>query len=274
MGQSRQLHPPVTGLPVLIGLLLALGGCGGDDAGLLATADLEEIYAGGAGGSGYSVSSRDPAAFGTISGKVTYAGRKRRKRIQLASGFCTNAHGDGMLSEDFLVGDQGELGGVIVYLKRGLSRVSFPVPDEPVVLDQKGCRYIPHLSVLQIGQALVVKSSDNEPHNVHGMPGGKNKEFNVPMTGTGVLAPRYLDKTQVCLEIKCEIHGWMQSWVAVLPHPCWAITKADGTFRIEGVPPGTLQLAFWHEKLGEHVVDIKLDSNEQKTGMDHRYEAR
>jgi len=272
MGQPRQLYPALIGF-ALFGLL-ALVGCGGDDAGLLGTADVTEIYAGGAGGAAHAASSSDPATFGTIAGKVTYAGRKRRKPIDLASGFCTAANTAGMLSEDFLVGDKGELGGVIVYVKRGLSRISFETPNEPVVLNQQGCRYIPHLTVIQIGQALIIKSSDNEPHNVHGMPGGKNKEFNVPMNGIGVLPSRYLDKTQVAMSIKCDIHGWMQSWVAVLGHPCWAITKDDGTFVIKGVPPGTLQLAFWHEKLGEQVMDIKLGNNEKKTGADYKYEAK
>ena len=71
-------------------------------------------------------------------------------------GFCVDARTPkGLLSEDFLIGKDGALQGVIVYVKKGAETVKVPVPDEPVVLDQRNCQYIPHVAVLQIGVMVV-----------------------------------------------------------------------------------------------------------------------
>ena len=263
MGKSRFLLPDLNaGLLFAVALALLFVGCG-DDAGLLGSADTDEIYSGAGGGGGYSVTSKDPADFGTITGKVSYEGRRRRGRVDLSKAYCINKNPNGMLSENFIVGDNGELGGVIVYVKRGLTKVPFDVPSDPLILDQKACRYIPHVSVLQVGQDLIIRNSDRHEHNVHWMP-GVNGQFNKPMNIPFDLPAKTFSRTQVAASIKCDIHGWMQSYVAVLPHPCWAITKPDGTFEIKGVPPGTLQFAAWHEELGELTIDISLAKNENK----------
>ena len=164
MGKPRFLLPDLNaGLLFAVALALLFVGCG-DDAGLLGSADTDEIYSGAGGGGGYGVTSRDPADFGTITGKVSYEGRRRRGRVDLSRPYCINKNPNGMLSENFLVGDNGELGGVIVYVKRGLGKVDFAVPSEPLILDQKACRYIPHLAVLRVGQDLIIRNSDrHEP---------------------------------------------------------------------------------------------------------------
>ncbi|MHC4819556.1 MAG: cupredoxin domain-containing protein, partial [Planctomycetota bacterium] len=204
MGRPRFLHPG------LIALLL-LAACGGEEELLLAGDAEASVYTGGGGGS-FSLSGPGK---GSVTGKVVYKGRpytRRRLDLTTEDGFCVDARApEGLLSEDFLVGKDGELRGVIVYVKKGAESVKAPVPDEPVVLDQLNCQYIPHVAVLQVGQTLILKSSDNTSHNVH---------------------------------------GWMESWLAVLPHPFHAITGEDGTFEIKEVPEGTCLLAAWHEELG------------------------
>lgn len=262
MGQSRLLPLGV------IALLLA--GCGGPAANLLGTGNPDRYY-GGDGGGGFFASSAAEADRGVIRGTVTYTGRKRAGKLNISRDYCINANPNGLMSEDFLVGDNGALGGVVVYVKRGLNRIEFPVPSEQILLDQKACRYVPHLAVARIGQPVVIRNSDQHEHNVHGMPGA-NPEFNVPMNTPGTLDPMTFSKVEI-KSIKCDIHGWMQSYLAVLPNPCWAITKADGTFEITGVPPGHLQLAAWHERLGELTFDIDLKKNEEKT-HDIVYEAK
>jgi hypothetical protein len=265
MGQPRFLHRCL----ILAAVLAA--GCGTGDAGLLASANVDEVYA-GASGSSYAAISKDAADFGTLAGKVKYTGRKKPGKLKIATEFCINANPDGIMSEKFLVGSGGELAGCVVYVKRGLSGISFDVPTEPLVLDQVNCRYIPHVAVLRIGQPIVIKSSDNETHNVHIMPGA-NGEVNEVMNQPGQLAPMTFSKQQVPLDVRCDVHSWMQAWVAVLPHPCSAITKADGSFEIKGVPPGALQLAVWHEALGELTIDVNLAKNESKT-QDFTFEAK
>jgi hypothetical protein len=233
MGQPRFLRSGVA-----LALALVLGGCGTGDAGLLASADVDEIYS-GAGGSAYAAISKNAADFGTITGKVNYTGRKRARKVDLAKAFCIGSNPSGMMSEDFLVGQGGELAGCVVYVKRGLSGVAFPAPSGEVVLDQVNCQYIPHVAILRIGQPLVVKSSDDEAHNVHGMP-GPNGEFNIPMNAPGSLDPMTFAKQQVPMDIRCDVHSWMQAW---------------------------------HEKLGELTVDVNLAKNESKS-QDFTFEAK
>ena len=262
MGKPQFLRRSLTLLAFGVAMVLFTG-CGGDEPFPLESSDVEDIYSGGVGGTKYFVTSTNPADFGTITGKVNYTGRRRNRKVPLAKDFCINANPNGMLSENFMVGANGELGNVIVYVKFGLKKVSFPTPTESVLLDQKACQYLPHLVVVQFGQELIIRNSDNHEHNVHWMP-GVNGEINEPMNTPFDLDPMTFSRTQVAASVKCEIHGWMQSYVAVLAHPCWAITKDDGTFEIKGVPPGNLQLAAWHEELGEIPIDFTLAKSESK----------
>lgn len=247
--------------PALIAALLALvAGCGGD-AELLATANVDAIYEAAGGGKSYGHSGSERTA--TLTGKVTYAGRKRSRKLQLYKDYCIGANPNGLMSEDFLVGPGGELSNVVVYVKRGLSRLKFPVPDEPVVLDQKACRYVPHVAIVQTGQEVRIRNSDEHEHNVHGMP-GVNGEFNEPMPTVGLLAPRSFSRQQVAMAIRCDIHGWMESYLAILPHPCAALTGEDGTYSFK-LPPGRYLIAAWHESLGELTMELQVGDNETKT---------
>jgi len=253
MGRPRFLHPG------LITLLL-LAACGGEEDLLLAGDAEASVYSGGGGG-GYSLTGPGK---GSVTGRVIYTGRpytRRRLDLTTEDGFCVDARApEGLLTEDFLVGKDGELRGVIVYVKKGAESVKVPVPDEPVVLDQMNCQYIPHVAVLQIGQTLILKSSDNTSHNVHGAPGANN-EFNIPMSKPGQIS-RILTKTEVAKRVYCDVHGWMESWLAVLPHPFHAITGEDGTFEIKEIPEGTCLLAAWHEELGELTFEVTVKAGE------------
>jgi len=256
MGRPRFLHPGLIAL-------LVLAACGGEEDMLLVGDAEASVYSGGGGG-GYSLTGPGK---GSLTGKVVFKGTpyaRRRLDLTTEDGFCVDARAPkGLLSEDFLIGEDGALQGVIVYIKKGAETVKVPVPDEPVVLDQRNCRYIPHVAVLQVGQTLIVKSSDNTNHNVHGAPGA-NKEFNIPMSKPGQLS-KSLTKTEVAKRIYCDVHGWMESWLAVLPHSFHAITGELGTFTIEEIPEGTCLLAAWHEELGELTFEVTVKAGEVVT---------
>lgn len=256
MGRPRFLH---------LGLipLLVLAACGGDES-LLVARDISPIYAGGSGGGGYGPSGG--GAPGKITGKVRFEGKAfERKKLDIttADNFCTNGHPAGLYSEWFSLGEGGALQDVVVYIKEGASGGKYETPTEPVVLDQIKCQYVPHVAVIRIGQPLLVKSSDHTLHNVHmvgpSVPGGeKNMSMSTPRT----LEPLTFRRQEVAQRVYCDVHSWMEAWIAVLPHPFHAVTGKDGTFTIENVPPGTYLLAAWQEKLGErgpqHNKDITV----------------
>ena len=70
--------------------------------------------------------------------------------------------------------------------------------------------------------------------------------------------------TDVMVPFKCDVHPWMFAWVGVVDHPFFAVTGADGSFNLEGLPPGTYTVEAWHESLGAQTQTVTI--GEQETG--------
>lgn len=245
-------------------LACCLVACGPKES-LLVTGSVDDIYSAEAAG-GYGVTSTDPADVGTVTGRVTFEGRAyKRRQIQLSTDkFCVTANPSGLLSENFVFDPATKgLENVFVYVKSGLAKMKFPVPSEPIVLDQIGCRYVPHMARLRVGQPLVIKSSDNTLHNVHGLS-NSNPEFNKTMSTPSQLPAMYYEKPEYKepARISCDVHGWMKSFMTVLPHPFSVITAKDGSFELKGLPPGNYKLVIWHEYLGSQELDITLENKQ------------
>ena len=166
-------------------------------------------------------------------------------------------------TEYFLVGDGGHLGNVFVYVKQGLEGRKFPVPTATVVLDQKGCHYIPHVFGIQVGQPLQVVNSDPTLHNIHATP-KTNAEFNTGQPIQGMKFQRQFKTKEVMVPFKCDVHGWMNAYVGVLDHPYFAVTKADGMFDMSRLPPGDYVIEAWHEKLGTQTQNVTIGPKETK----------
>ena len=261
-------------LPGGLTALLLVAACGDGGGSLLVAADVEStIYAGGEQ-SKFRIASTNEALRGAIRGTIRFSGRKwRLRKLDLATDFCVNANPGGIMSESFLVNPDGTLPGVVVYIKQGLRGMKFDPPSEAVVLNQKNCRYFPHIVLLQVDQPLVIKSSDNTNHNVHGLD-GPNPEFNQSMTRPSELQPKKFSRTEVCKRIICDVHGWMGAWVAILPHPYAAITGKDGSFELKDVPPGTYQLAAWHEKMDKEAYAVVTVDNNGTATQDFTFERK
>jgi hypothetical protein len=155
----------------------------------------------------------------------------------------------------------GKLANVFVYVKDGLPAGSFPAPGEPAVLDQKGCRYIPHVMGLMIGQQFKVLNSDIAQHNVHPMP-ASNPQWNESQMPSGQPITKNFAHAEKMVPIQCNQHPWMRAYVNVMQHPYFAVSAADGTFEIENLPPGEYTLAAVHEKLGEQTLKVKVGPKE------------
>ena len=143
---------------------------------------------------------------------------------------------------------------------------TFPAPTTPVVLDQRGCRYVPHVFGVQVGQPIEILNSDPTLHNIHATP-KTNTEFNTaqPIQGMKTTHTFTAKEADVVVPFKCDVHGWMNASAGVLDHPYFAVTKPDGTFSIPNLPPGTYTLAAWHERLGTQDADVTVAAKESKS---------
>ena len=198
----------------------------------------------------------------TLTGLVKFeGGAPAMPNIQMnADPYCQSQHSTPAKDEEVMVGPGGELANVIVYVKNAPNA---PAPSGPAVLDQRGCQYHPHVQAVQVGQPLDIKNSDATLHNVHAMP-VVNSAFNegqpVPMTTT-----KKFDKAEMTpFKIKCDVHGWMKSYMVVLPHPYHGVSGTNGTFNIANLPPGTYTVVAWHEKYGSQEQSVTVGAKESK----------
>jgi len=200
----------------------------------------------------------------TITGavKLAAAAPKMATIPMGADPYCQSQHSAPALDEEVVAGPGGELANVFVYIKD--IQGNFPAPATPEVLDQKGCQYFPHIHAVQVGQPLQIKNSDATLHNVHAMP-EVNAQFNEGQPVQGMVSTKKFDKAEMKpFKVKCDVHGWMKSYMAVMPHPFYAVSKTDGTFSIPNLPPGTYTLVAWHEKYGSKEQPITVGAKESK----------
>ena len=204
----------------------------------------------------------DAGTAATLKGKVVFEGTAPQNPIIKMSSdpACGNAE---VRAESYLV-DNGALQNVFVHIKDGLgNKYVFDTPTEPVKLDQKHCRYVPHVVGVRVTQPLEVSNSDETLHNVHGMP-ETNREFNQGQPIVGMKNTVAFTAPEVMIPFKCDVHAWMSAYVGVVSHPYFAVTDKAGTFELRTVPPGTYTIEAWHEKLGRQTQSVTLGEKDSK----------
>jgi hypothetical protein len=231
MMTCKLFSAPVRVLVLIATTCVALNGCGQAASDSAATADpaLTKIQAGQA----------------ILRGKVTFAGTAPVMK-DVPNEPCHEG-AKPFKEESVVVNANGTLRNVFVYLKNVSAD---PLPNTPPpVLDQVGCRYVPHVVAVQAGQPLTIRSSDPAIHNVHYSP-QKNKANNLNMTSPGSEQQVKFDQPEF-VRFKCDIHPWMNAYAGVFPHPFFAVTGDDGSFELKHLPAGSYTLVAWHERFGE-----------------------
>ena len=192
------------------------------------------------------------ATTGSIRGVVTFVGEKPKPRVVDVGGdpycqACWKAEGrDGPVVEPLVLGEDNSVQNVLVWISDGLSNLAFDQPKAPVVVELKGCRYAPHVSVVRTRQPLIFRNRDETLHNVHTLP-RVNVEWGMAQPVKGMDTRFDYSRPEVGILVKCDVHAWEYCYVHVLTHPYFDVTGKGGTFEIRNLPPGEYELSVWHE---------------------------
>jgi plastocyanin len=198
-----------------------------------------------------------------ITGRIVYEGAVPTLRpvAMDADPACAAKHSSPVKPDLLVLGAGNALANVFVQVKSGAPAKQHAAPTTPVVIDQKGCMYHPHVVGVMAGQPLQFRNSDGILHNVHGLP-KQNREFNLGMPATVTEQSVNLNRPEPLFPVKCDVHPWMNAYVAVMSHPFWAVTDEDGSYTIEDLPAGTYTVEAWHERLGTQTHEVTVTDGE------------
>jgi len=164
--------------------------------------------------------------------------------------------GKRVFHEYVVVNESGGLANAFVDLTGSLPNSA--APSAPVVLEQKNCVYTPRVVGARAGGTLRIVSDDMLAHNVHSV--SLKNPFNFTEGKAGASRDMKLTGPDVMMRIVCDIHSWMVSYVGVETHPFYAVSGADGSFKIANVPPGKQTVRVWHEKFGQLTKTVNVSA--------------
>jgi plastocyanin len=203
----------------------------------------------------------DPATVGAISGVVHFAGKPPAPiKIDMSMDPACEMSGADNFSEQYAV-HNGDLANVFVYIKDG-PKAAFQMPaffGPAAVMDQKGCRYTPHVIALRKGSSVEFRNSDITMHNIHTMPTAVGSEsIDISQGPKGAPQTKQFNQAETMIPVRCNNHPWMNAFINVSETPFFAVTGEDGTFSLKGLPAGEYTLAAVHEKLGEQTMKVTV----------------
>ncbi len=239
---------------IAMGVLVAAAGCKSQPAGTSPAAQFTAI---------------DWNNAGTIEGTVHYA-KTPPKPVQIDMSqdpACTL--GPANYSEGYVV-NNGGFANVFIYVKDGLGNKIYAAPTQPVDIDQKGCRYVPHVVGVMMGQAVRFTNSDPTMHNIHMNPtvqGNQPVDISQPPSNgqNGAHDEATFGKPELMMPVRCNNHPWMQAFINVAPNPFFAVSDASGKFVIRGLPPGTYTVVADQENMGQKTATVTVGAKQTVT---------
>src|SRR5262249_31300486 len=125
-----------------------------------------------------------------------------------------------------------------------------------VALEQKGCRFAPHVLIVRKGSDFDIVNADGILHNIH-THSTANPEFDKAQPGSKKTMSQKFDKAET-IKVSCDVHPWMRGWIVVAEDAFTVVTDETGSFKLPNVPPGTYKLEVWHEKFGTQSKEVSV----------------
>lgn len=206
----------------------------------------------------FSAPSVQAAGWGSIKGRFAYDGVPPAPvAVQGVPAMCGNAP---IFGEDLVVNPKNSgIANVCVWV-RGKVEVNPAFQKNAaanVVLDNKGCQFVPHIVGIRVGQTLVIQNSDPVAHSTK--IDGLSLQIN-PLLPPGARSNQLINLPETLpAPVSCSIHGWMSARLVVRPNPYFAISDPSGDFEIKDLPVGDLEFQIWHEHVG-YVTHAKTNA--------------
>jgi len=197
----------------------------------------------------------DVTAAGTIVGTVKFQGKApERKKIAVTRNkkICGK---ETKLTESLIVGSDGRVQNAVLYLTDIKKGKKFETTSG-LQVDQRGCQFRPHISIVPAGKSFDLINSDGILHNFR-TNSTKNPILNKAQPKFKKKLKIKIDKPEF-IRVNCDVHEWMNAWLVVTDHPYYALTNESGSFKITDVPPGTYTLQLWHETLGQQMRKVTV----------------
>jgi plastocyanin len=196
---------------------------------------------------------------GTLTGTVKYTGAAPApEKFEVTKD--VEVCGKEKTKDDLVVASGGGIEDVAVVVKAAKGK-ALVVPTDPVAFDQKGCEYHPHVLAFPAGSTVQVLNPDGVLHNVH-VQGKVNPEANRAMPKFQKKIDWKVEKAEWPIAVKCDAHPWMHAYWMSMDTPYYAVTDANGTFKIGDLPPGDYEVEVWHPILGKKTEKVSIKPKE------------
>ncbi len=205
---------------------------------------------------------------GTIKGEAKFVGEPpatKNFEITKDRSFCGSVP-----DQTYVIGPGKGIKNVVVAITN-IEKGKAVEKKAQVMVDNVKCLFTPRVQALVKGQKVKIKNSDPILHNTHPYLVKKPRNRTIvnlalPIQGQTIditkrLRRRIRKERQAVIQIKCDAHEWMASWVHIYEHPYFALTDEKGAFTIPDVPPGKYKLRAWHEALGEIEKEISVPAS-------------
>lgn len=203
------------------------------------------------------------AAAANIRGVVVMTGTVTPKKLPVT--IDQYVCGKEKVGEELVVGPQGAVKNVVVWLQTPPPGATWPSTPVKVEMDQKGCAFAPRVVLVPAGGTVEFLNSDRLLHNLHSAS-RENPTFNRTQP-RGRVIPVTFSKPEF-VQVNCDLHSWMRAWVVVADHPFYALSNDAGEFVLSNVPPGKYVLQIWQEALGTTSRDVSVGADDARVTVE------